>query len=323
MEYKNIKVNKVPLLEVSNSVGMKVHFSGSGAGVVSIKLDGKPMTVSPIVPTNFLVRNHYYGKIIGPIAGLVIDGKVMIEDNDYHLELNHGKDTLHNGTYSLSNIRFSSRAYFGREAFSILYSFKKKKMKDGLPGNIQYFISYTIADQKNEMMIDIRAISDDKTPMLLTSNNCFCLGEENINNLKLEIPSERFINISPDDLTYLEEKDVNKEMDFQKMKNLQRDIHAESLSKGKINGYDHYYKLRKEQIPIKLEGSKYGLEIISNFEGVHIYTGNDINEIKSTNSLEKSRRGIVIAPMDNPLQIPLMEKSIPYHKQILYKFYRK
>ena len=50
-------------------------------------------------------------------------------------------------------------------------------MEDGLPGNINYYISYTMSNTKNELLVDYRAISDTYTPAYISNIFPFLLSD--------------------------------------------------------------------------------------------------------------------------------------------------
>ena len=319
MQYKKLNIEKHRFIEVTNKNGLKVIFSSSGAGIVSIYLNDEIMTVSP--KHLYLFNNHqmYNGKIIGPIYGYLKDGKINIREQEYDLNNNYKEDiNIHNGLYSLNNYSFSPQFNFGDKIFSCVFHFKKKKMMDGLPGKINYYVTYAISDYNNEITLDLKAISDAPTVISMTNHLSICLGSENLDTLSLTIPSEEYLEINPNTHDYLDFKKVDSIFDFQKKK-----VVSKNLSEAPTNGYENYYLLRKNGLPVVLENSKYRLEVESDYDGVHINTDNIPDEIEMENTSRKYHRGVVIAPNVNPLKLRTYAKNELYHHQIIYRFIKK
>ena len=59
-----------------------------------------------------------------------------------------------------------------------MYIFGKKKMMDGLPNNVNYYISYSFGESDNVLLVDYRVMADIPTPISLTNNLVFNLGND-------------------------------------------------------------------------------------------------------------------------------------------------
>ena len=324
MQYRKIVVDKSDLIEVTNIHGLKMVLSANGAGLVSIHFNDEIMTISP--KSLILYKNHqmFNGKTIAPIFGFVPNGILEINGMEFDLNKNYSDESkIHNGEYSLNNYVFSPKMNFGDKMFTCIFSVKKKKNSDGLPGNIKYFVTYAMSDASNEIFIDYRAMSDDITPISITNHTCFCLGSSNLETLYLTIPSEEYLDIDKEDMTYQEYKHVDAVMDFQKKKSIGKYLHDSNLVYPSGNGYQHYYLLKKRGLPIILENAKYRLEVESDYEGAHIYSDNLSSDIEMQNTDKKDHRGVVIAPNINPKKLYLLRKGETYHHQITYRFIKK
>lgn len=324
MKVKHIKVGKIPMIEVENALGLKVTLCNVGASIYSIYLNEDIMTLTPKNPNDFLLPTAYYGKTIGAITNRVKGGKVLINDKEYQMQLNEGDNTLHGGNFSLSNLIFSQKLNYGNNFFSVIFSFKKKKLKDGLPGNINYYICYSINDSSNDILLDMKAVSDDDTVIALTNHSYFCLGDKNVNNLSLQINASKYVVTDKDDLTPLEEKEVSHVLDFKKMKLISKDLNNKEIQSVKTKGYDHHYIFDDDNSPIILENRKYRLTIETNFSGCQIYTDNyPDNIIMTANENETFNRGVAIEPQDSPLDRKVIKKGQLYNRIIKYSFIQK
>ena len=312
----------IQYIKATNSIGMEVVFSSLGATIASIKIDGLPMTESPLNIEDLRKTDIYYGKTIGQIANRVKDGIVEIDGIKYQLEQNEGQNTLHGGLQGLSNQSFAIQRFQKDDYFVVIYSLKKSKKRGILPGKIDYFVVYTLFDKDCSLGVEFRAISDKDTVIALTNHSYFCLGESNLDRLLLQIPADRFVESDPQSLLPLRELPVPKCLDFRQKKPITKDINDHYLVNSRTNGYDHNL-LFCDNSPIVLESPNYKLEILTDFTGAQIYTDNYKDGIRMMNSVDELRRGIAIEPQDSLLDRRVLKKGEIYNKHITYKFYKK
>ncbi len=129
---------------IKNNKGLEVILLPLAASIYSISLDGEILTLTPSSLEDFAKTNLYYGKTVGPIPNRIKDGKVNIEGKTYQLEINEGKNTLHSGIKGICNQLFDYEVINKNEEIVVIFSYKKKDMFDGLPGNIVYQIKYIL-----------------------------------------------------------------------------------------------------------------------------------------------------------------------------------
>ena len=177
MKYKTYNLeNKISLLEVGHDQGLKVVFCPVGASIKTIYLDDVQINTSPKNAIEFL--NSNYGKTSGPNVldkPFTSKGKTYTKNED-------GKK------YNCSNFIYEAKPYLDKNIFSITYFFKKKKMADGFPGNVSYYVTYSLNDSQNVLLVDYRAITDEITPISISNTLSFNLGDNDINNIKIELP---------------------------------------------------------------------------------------------------------------------------------------
>ena len=250
MIYKTVKFNKINMIEADNEAGLKFLVSPLGASIRSITFNGIQMLDIPKNDIDFFSKESTLGKTLGPI----LNGNL-----NYEIA---GKAYSFNKDYSLNNVLFAGTPFLDKKLFSMTYSYNKKNMKDGLPGNVKYYISYSMATGRNEILVDYRVMTDKPTPINLSNNIRFILGSEDVNDLFVIIPPSRkkkFDEISLDNV------------DLTNSKN-----------------------------PIIIENTEIKLEIESDY-----------------NCMIESRFS------DNPNHENILAKGAIYHRQILYKFFKK
>ena len=215
MKIRSVRIGSVPLIEADNGLGLRVQFSTFGASIYAIYFDNKIMTLTADNAKDFARPDIYYGKTIGAIAGRIKDGIVNINNKTYAMKTNEGLNVLHGGDYCVSRYLFAPKITNNSDvAFSIRYTFTKKKMKDNLPGNVKYIISYYVSAKENLILCDMRAQSNEDTIVALTNHSYFCLGDKDINNLILTVPAKKYVEPNKVNLVPEVEKDIIPCLDF-------------------------------------------------------------------------------------------------------------
>ena len=120
------------------------------------------MTLTPKDVNDYKKKDIYHGKTIGAIGNRVKDGIISINNVNYQLEQNEGSKCLHGGSMGLSNQMFEASMDSFSDNLTVTYSFYKKDMLDGLPGNITYKVIYTV-NKDNSLDVRYEAISDKDT----------------------------------------------------------------------------------------------------------------------------------------------------------------
>ena len=164
--------------EVKNSVGMRVVFSTIGASIFAIYINDRIMTLTPVEVSDFLRKNCYYGKNIGPIANRIKDGKMELNGKEIQFEINEGKNTLHSSSSSISDLEFEvDKNNLTNRYHLIRFSLKSNNLP-GLRGSIIYHITYKLHLNKKvlELMYDAKPTSD--SVLSLTNHSYFCLNSK-------------------------------------------------------------------------------------------------------------------------------------------------
>ena len=308
-------------IEVRNNAGMRVVFSSFGASIFAIYINDKIMTLTPVEVSDFLRKNCYYGKNIGPIANRIKDWKMELNGHKIQFAINEGNNTLHSSSSSISDLEFEINKNNLTNRYHLIRFSLKSKNLPGLRGSIIYRITYKLHLNRNvlELMYDAKPTSD--SVLSLTNHAYFCLGEDKIDDTKLLIPSIEYIEPNRDDLIFLGMKPIISCLDFNKKKRIAKDINNPYLVNSRTNGYDHCFLLNGDRIV--LENKEYRLDIVSDFKAVQIYSDNYDDHIKAINSKRILHRAIAIEPMDDPFNKEVVLKNSHYRRKIVYKFKAK
>lgn len=322
MKFSYVERNGVHLLRLDNEKGLVVFLSKIGASIYGIKYDDKWMTLTPKSLKDYFSDHSYYGKTIGPVSNRVKDGIIKINDKEYQLNQNEGTTSLHSGRNSLSFAVFDIiNISENKDNITIVFKFIPHKNNRNLPGKVVYQISYTLTD-KDELYVTLNAMSDEDTVVALTNHAYFCLGDEDISHLSMQISSKKYIESDKDTLIPLKEKDIISCLDFNQEKLLVKDINNPYLMEHKTKGYDHHFIFDKEN-KVLLENERYKLVVTTDMTGAQIYTDNYADDIEMFSSQKPLRRGVAIEPQDSTLNREVLKKGDIYSKFISYQFYKK
>ena len=319
---KEFKENGLEFIKVTNNTGLEVTLCSLGASIFSIDFSGDFMTYNPRNSQEFLRKNVYHGKTIGRVAGRITGDKITIDNKTYLLAANEGGNVLHGGNGAFSEKVFLVKTCFDEKAYHVVYSYLSKDGESGFPGDATLEVHYLIPNNEASLTVEFNCKVNKKCPISLTNHSYFCLGEKNINNLKLKMDASNYVLMNNVDLTLKEAAPVPSYLDFRKSKSLIEDINIKEMNNGKLCGYDHIMLLDKNG-SVELEGTKYKLTISTDLDTVVFYTDNYDAGFVANNSNDKLRRGIAIEPQLNPLKDRILKPGEEFKHYIKYSFQSK
>ena len=240
------------LYTITNKNGSSVSISSFGATITGIKVpdrNGKLVDVthgySNVTPYEEFPVGHA-GGTIGPYANKISDGRFIINNNEYQLECNKdgGKSHSHGGTEGFDVQNWDSKILKD----GIEFSYYKKDMENGYPGNVLTKVIYKF-DNNNNLHIQYYATTDKDTIINLTNHTYFNLdGAENsykdsILNHKVKLPNSSKItkinNIGIPTGEFLDIK--NTPFDFSEKKTIGTSINEDNEQLQFAKGFDHNY----------------------------------------------------------------------------------
>ena len=258
----------------------------------------------------------------------------------------------------LNETRFNNHVHGGSEGFDVQnwkakilrdgieFSYIKKDMENGYPGNVKAKVIYKL-DNDNNLHVQYQAKTDKETLLNMTNHAYFNLDgasnyqENSILNHYLKLPNSTKItkinNIGIPNGEFLEVE--NTPFDFKNIKRIGDEINSNHEQMKITKGYDHNYCVDgyngKDLIEIaELASEKTGIQmsVSSNLPGFQLYTANNLGKTtqpqgKSGYKYEK-RSAICIEPQfyPNAINTPnFEEKGVlkpdeEYNREIVYSF---
>lgn len=318
--------NNIEFIHFSNKDHMNVTLSPLGGSIYSITIDEKYMTLSPSDVSIWSKGNIYHGKTIGRVGNRIKGDVVEVEGIKYKIEKNEGDNTLHGGVHGLSTQTFDYKIETHDDFTLVTFHYLSKDGESGFPGDLDVKAIYKIYEEKNQIDLTLLAKSNIKTLCSLTNHTYFSLGEENEGFLSLLIKGNKYI--VPDDKTLLG-KGIGvapEYLDFSHGRVIGKDINLPILVNTATRGYDHHFFFDNVQInkpQIILSGSKYELEIYTDYSGAQFYSDNVKDGVSYLGTKSEYHRGAALEPQESHLELHYLDPKNTYEHHINYVFKRK
>lgn len=299
--------DNVQLFVLSNNNGMEVSLSDYGANIVKIIVpdkngNKKDVTLGYDDVKGYELKAPGCGSFIGRIANRVANAEIIINGKKYELEKNDGNNCLHGGSKGYSSFIYDAEV-FEDDAVSVEFSRLSPHMEQGIPGNLDITVTYTLTD-KNELVIEYFAVSDEDTIVNFTNHAYFNLAGHDSGSVlgqKVCIFADQFTKTDAALIPTGEFADVaGTPLDFRTMKTIGQDIEADYEPLKLAGGYDHNYVLNNYDGEVKKVAELYDeesgrfMEVFTDLPGMQFYSTNSIkNEVPGKSGyVYKSRAGI-------------------------------
>ncbi|MEI6891018.1 MAG: aldose epimerase family protein [Pontiella sp.] len=223
--------------------------------------------------------NPYFGACCGRFANRIAKGQFSLDGATYSLAVNNGPNTLHGGLVGFDQKVWAAEIVGDTVKMSLV----SPDGEEGFPGTLTVELTYSLSAE-NELRLDYRATTDQKTVLNLTNHSYFNLaGKGSTHDHYISINADRYTVVDDAATPSGELRSVvGTEMDLLESKPIGENINAvQGL------GYDHNYCINQEK-----EGaltlaafvcdpeSGRTLECWTTEPGVQFYTANYVKNIK-------------------------------------------
>ena len=275
---------------------LEVTLCSLGASIYRIIYDGKDMVLTPRDKNDFYKTSVYYGKTIGRLCGRI----VAEQKSNLKPQANEEGVSLHGGFDGLSTKEFIVDA---KPTFAEFH-YLSKDGEAGYPGNVVFRVRYELIDES--LIVTFFAITDKPCLLALTNHAYFCLGEDKLSNLYLQMENDKYI-VTDDKLLPVKYESIPDKWDFTSGKKL-----------SETGDIDNYFLFKEKKV--QLSSNKYSLNISTNFVGTQIFTDHWIDNIDVYSSKEKVHRSVAIEPQDSQLERKELLPNEHYERYIKYTF---
>lgn len=315
-------------LTVTNDCGLEVTLSQIGAGVYSVFYKGEAMNAGPMNKDAYITdRVSFYGKTIAPFAGRLKDGLFSIGEKGFHLPLTETGLSLHSGTLNAAFRLFDCEIRNGKEGMDVVFSLMLEAT-DEFPATIPFRVRYFIYEKRPRFDVYFEARPEQDTLWNPTTHLYWNLGgKKDVLHHTLALHSHEF-EVYDDSLLPIKRQKVDAVMDFNKAKEVGKDLFAEELKNSKAKGYDHAFYLDQGAFPSAvLESKEFGMRVETDAPALQIYTDNYPQKGKRllNNDTEIRHSAITFEPVGDLLDPSslIAKKGEGVSRMISYTFYQK
>ena len=341
---------KTYLYTITNKNGASVDISNFGATITSIKIPDKNGKLTDVVQGYDNVTPYelspigHAGGTIGPVANKISGAKFTLGNRIYELEANKDNHTTHCHGGSDG---FDVKLWDAKElSDGIEFSYLKKDMENGYPGNILVKVTYKF-DNDNKLHINYQATTDKDTLINMTNHTYFNLdGSENTKensiyehvvtlpnsksiteNNEISIPTGKIMDVK------------NTPFDFSKPRKIGEVINNNSDQLKIGGGFDHNFIIENydgktliEAANIKSPKTGIGVSVLTNLPGFQFYSANHLGKkeqpMGKTGTRYEKRSALCVEPQffPNAINTPefkekgILKKGELYNRDIIYSF---
>lgn len=339
----NIVTNKIlgkwTEYTISNDHGISVSALDFGGIITKIMAPDKNGKLENIVLgykdyQDYESNPHYFGAIIGRVAGRIKGASFELDGRTYNLEANNGENHLHGGSGGFHQIIWKVSPFETDSEAGLKLTYKSADGAGGYPGNLNITVIYTLNNE--QLIIDYLVTTDQTTPISLTNHSYFNLSgnlKNTIHDHRVTIDSSRFVEFDKDLIPTGKLADVEgTPFDFRSGRILRTGF-DHSFEQNLIvgNGYDHYFlfdNTSEFQAIIEEPDSGRMISVKTNQPGLVMYTANALeNGLQLTESISRKHHGVCLETQGSPASLYndnfpgiLLNAGDRYEKQTIFTF---
>ncbi len=275
---------------LENDNGMVVEVSDFGALILAIRIpcdDGmRDVVLGYDTLEEYYHNGNAFGAYVGRNANRIAGAKVTLDGSVYYLRANNGPNNLHSGPIR-SYCQFYE-ATTGVEENRVWIKLERMSpdMEQGLPGNLQQSIRYTLT-RDNQLVIDYGMVSDKTTVINPTNHSYFNLaghGSGDVLAHRMQIWADTFLPTDPAMIPTGEIRSVEgTPFDFRSVRTVGSQIEEDYEPLRLAKGYDHNYCLVDDGMMrnvawLESPDKKVSMAVYTDLCGLQLYTGNGIKK---------------------------------------------
>lgn len=275
--------DQVDLFTLTNDHDLRVKIITYGGIVVSIEIPDRDGVFADIAlgfdrfEAYFANNSPHFGGIIGRYANRIGGGRFVLNDVEYSLTRNDGRNHLHGGFKGFDAVVWDAEPFGVANAVGVKLRYLSKDGEEGYPGNLSCTVVYTLTND-DALQIAYEAVTDQPTPVNLTNHTYFNLAGQDAGSVfdhELMIMAESYTPVDENCIPTGEILPVkNTPFDFTRSKKIGEEIGVLG------RGYDHNLVLSGQNgsltLAARVSEPKSGrmMELYTTEPGIQFYTGN-------------------------------------------------
>lgn len=274
-----------------NKTGMKVKITDFGGTVLQIKAPDRNGCFTDVVCgydslSDYVRADGYQGALIGRFGNRIARGHFSLDGKNYSLAKNNGENHLHGGNVGFSHKLWSAKILENGDSDgdAIELNYISPDGEEGYPGTLAVTVTYKLTD-KEEFIINYRALTDKKTILNLTNHTYFNLGgyaSGKIFDHTLMLDADTYLPTDKGLIPLGEIRSVaGTPFDFRVEKPIGKDYFIDNADLKTAGGYDHCFNFtggmkKSPELRGRLYCPKTGrvMELFTDRPSVQFYTAN-------------------------------------------------
>ena len=277
------------LYTLTNESGMEVSITNYGGALVAIMVPDKDGKMANVIQGHDNIQDcmsspePFLSTLIGRYGNRICKGKFTMNDKEYSLAVNNGPNHLHGGPTGFHARVWDAEQINGHE---LVLRYISAYYEEGFPGELNMTVKYSLTDD-NELVIDYRGTTNNKTVVNMTSHGFFSLAgianpTPSAMNVICQINADFFIPIDENSIPTGEILKVEgTPFDFRTPTPVGERIDADCPQIKNGAGYDHCFVLNKREVgelsfAAKIVEPESGrtMEVYTTEPGVQFYSDN-------------------------------------------------
>lgn len=283
---------KVSLYTLKGSDGFSLTVTDFGGKMVSLMAPDRQGNLEDVILgfgelAPYLVRNPYFGTLVGRCANRIRGAEFELNGKTYHLDTNAYPHHLHGGWGGFDKKLWDSEVVSDHRGERLHLHLLSPDGDQGYPGNLSVDVYYTV-DENNRVSLEYFASADKDTLVNLT-NHCYF----NLNGHEGATVLNHVVTLKADQITDLDEEKMvygkllpveGTPFDFRTPHAVGERIHQDDRLLQLTQGYDINYVLDRQgdglervcQVTVPENGRR--LTVYTTLPAMQLYTANYIRD---------------------------------------------
>jgi aldose 1-epimerase len=333
----------VDVFTLANAHGLELRVLTYGGIIVSLTVPDRDGRMADVVLGHdsleeYLSDSSYFGAIIGRFANRIAGGRFTVDGKPYQLAANDGPNHLHGGRTGFDRVVWRAAPFRAGDAAGVALSYTSPDGEEGYPGNLDARVRYALTD-RDELVVDFLATTDQATPVNLTQHTCFNLTGDGAGDILGHL-----LRINADLMTPVDENLIptgrfapvaGGPFDFRTLTGIGARIATDDEQLRRGRGYDHNFVLRRGEpglvhaAQVVEPTSGRTLDVYTTEPGLQFYSGNFIDGrvIGKSGRVHGPRAGLCLETQhypDSPNQpgfpSPLLRPGQEYRSRTVFAF---
>ena len=197
-DWGSVDSKPVYLYTLTNSNGVTAKITNYGCTIVEFNVPDKNGQMENITLglnslEEYQGRHPCFGCVIGRCINRISGAKFTLDNIEYTLTANSGKNHIHGGNDNFSRKVWNTTASVGENSATLSFTYVSADMEEGYPGNLTVKVDYVL-NNNNELKLIYTATTDKPTVVNLSNHSYFNLSgcKDNIRDHQVRIYADKY-----------------------------------------------------------------------------------------------------------------------------------